>query len=259
MPLDSARIIVDALAPLRRRVPIEDLRAAEAAITDEATRISPDLVSDQAAVWAMRIDPDGAKPTEEQARAERAFRWGATDSHGLTSFSGKCPAEEKAAIDAVLTSKRKGVRMTCEGEDPETGLPDWHEADGDRRTSAQLAFDTFVAYFLAGVRAEAEDSGGLLRTQHEVVTIVPVEDLERRQGGGHPLGLLARFSLPTVERLQCGGAERLTVVGPVANRCRWATRRGSSRPSRRRRSRPGTAAARGRAAGRQSPGATPTT
>jgi hypothetical protein len=211
--LDSARIILDTLSPMRRRVAIEDLRAAEAALTEEATRTSPDLLLIQAVQWALRIDSDGAKPSEEQARAERAFRWGSTDSHGVTSFSGRCPAEERAAIDAALTSKRKGVHFTCEGEDTDGGLPQWHEAEGDRRTSAQLAFDTFVAYFLAGVRAEDEGTGGSLRTQHEVVTVVSAEDLEQRQGGGHPMGVLARFSLPTVERLQCGGGKRLAITG----------------------------------------------
>jgi hypothetical protein len=102
--------------------------------------------------------------------------------------------------------------MTCEGE-REDGLPDWHEADGDHRTSAQLAFDTVVAYFRAGVRAEAEGTGTSLKTAHEVITLVTAEDLERRQGGGHPMGVLARFALPTVERLQCAGQERLSVTG----------------------------------------------
>src|SRR3954453_22430166 len=77
VPLDSARIIVDTLAPLRRRVPLEELTAAEEALTEEATGTSPDLVLIHAVQWAMRLGQDGAKPSEEQARAERAFRWGA--------------------------------------------------------------------------------------------------------------------------------------------------------------------------------------
>jgi hypothetical protein len=166
VPLDSARVIVDHLSPLRRRVSAEELAVAEAALSEEATRISPDLLLNQAALWVLRLDQDGAKPTEEQARAERTFRWGATDSHGLTSFAGKCPAEEKAEIDAALNSKRKGIHFTCEGE-ADDGLPDWHEAEGDQRTTAQLAFDTFLAYFRAGVRAEAEGSGGSLKSPHE--------------------------------------------------------------------------------------------
>jgi Domain of unknown function (DUF222) len=213
VPLDSARIIVAALAGMRRRVPLEALQAAEAALTEEATRTSPDLLAIQVVQWALRIDPDGAKPDEEQARAERAFRWGAPDRHGASRFSGVCPAEERAAIDAALNTKRKAVHFTCESDDPESGLPAWHEADGDERISAQLAFDSFVSYFLAGVRAEAEGAGGSLRTQHEVVTLVTADDLERRQSGGHPMGVLARFSLPTVERLQCGGTRRLQVTG----------------------------------------------
>jgi hypothetical protein len=215
VPLDSARMIVDTLQPLRRRVPFEDLRTAEAALTDEAARSSPDLVLIHAVQWALRLDQDGAKPSEEQARAQRAFRWGVSDSHGLTSFSGRCPAEERAELDAALNGKRKGVHFTCEGAgDAEgDGLPTWHEADGDQRTTAQLNFDTLFAFLRAGVRAEAEGTGGSLKNPHEVITVVTAGDLEQRQGGGHPLGTLARFSLPTVERLQCGGTERLSVTG----------------------------------------------
>jgi hypothetical protein len=212
VPLDSARIIVDTLSPMRRRVSIEDLRAAEAALTEEATRIGPDLVQTQAVLWALRIDQDGAQPSEQQARADRAFRWGGHLPNGARRFSGVCPAEEQAEIDAALSSKRKGVRFTCDGTG-EDGLPEWHEAEGDQRTSAQLTFDTVLAYFRAGVRSEADGTGGSLRNPHEVVTLVTAEDLERRQGGGQPMGVLARFSLPTVERLQCGGAQRLSVTG----------------------------------------------
>ena len=216
VPLDSARVIVDALQPLRRRVPLEDLQAAEAALTEEATRTNPDLLLIQAVQWAMRLDQDGAKPTEQQARSERAFRWGDRITGGRR-FSGICPAEEEAELQAALISKRKGVQMTCEGGDPGDddgdGLPRWHEADGDQRTTAQMDFDTLLAYLRAGVRAEADGGGASLKNPHEVVTIVTADDLERRQGGGHPLGVLARFSLPTVERLQCGGSERLSVTG----------------------------------------------
>ena len=91
---------------------------------------------------------------EAQARAERAFRWGAHLPNGARRFAGVCPAEEQAELDAALTSKRKGVHMTCDGDD-EDGLPAWHEAEGDQRTTAQVDFDTFMAYFRAGVRAEA--------------------------------------------------------------------------------------------------------
>lgn len=101
--------------------------------------------------------------------------------------------------------------MTCE-ETGEDGLPQWHEAGGDQRTAAPLAFDTFIAYFLAGVRTEAEGAGRSLATPHEVVTMVTAEDLEKRQGGGSPMDVLARFSLPTVERLQCG-TERVLLTG----------------------------------------------
>src|SRR3954452_9208883 len=67
VPLDSARIIVDTLGPLRRRVSVEEASAAEEALTEEAARTSPDLVLIQAVQWAMRLDQEGAQPSEEQS------------------------------------------------------------------------------------------------------------------------------------------------------------------------------------------------
>jgi hypothetical protein len=44
MPLDSARLIIATLSPLRRRVSVEDIPAAEEALTAEAAVPNPDLL-----------------------------------------------------------------------------------------------------------------------------------------------------------------------------------------------------------------------
>jgi Domain of unknown function (DUF222) len=215
--LDAAKVIVETLDGVRRRAVPDELEDAERALAEEARRTEPDLLQVQATLWAMRLDQDGAKPTEDEQRRQRAFRFGRTDDTGSTPFSGRCPAEEKAELQALFDAHRRSVRFTIEGAEGaddgcEHPLPEWHEAEGEHRTKAQYDFDVLMSTIRAGMRAEEEGSGGSLRTPHEVITVVTAEDLERRQGGGHPMGVLARFSLPTVERLQCSGSSRVLVT-----------------------------------------------
>jgi Domain of unknown function (DUF222) len=215
--LDAAKVIVEALDGVRRRAVPEAVEAAEQALAQEARHTQPDLLQVQAALWAMRLDQDGAAPDEHEQREQRAFRFGTTDSKGLTPFSGRCPAEEKAELQALFDAHRRAVRFTIDGaegaeDECEDPLPEWHEAQGEHRTKAQYDFDVLMGAVRAGMRAEADGSGGSLKTPHEVITVVSAEDLERQQGGGHPIGVLARFSLPTVERLQCGGSSRVLIT-----------------------------------------------
>lgn len=112
--------------------------------------------------------------------------------------------------------------------DEEDLQPEWHEAEGDRRTPTQLDYDTFMSIFRAGLRAEEEGAGGSLKTPHEVITHIDVRGLAERQGQGYPEGGLARISLPTVERLVCSGGTRLFVHGEGGSRCGPAGRSGSA-------------------------------
>src|SRR5436305_14988430 len=71
-----------------------------------------------------------------------------------------------------------------------------------------------MAILRAGLRAEEDGSGGSVKTPHEVITHIDAADLEQRHGQGYPEGVLARLSIPTVERLACSGGVRYLVHGP---------------------------------------------
>jgi hypothetical protein len=211
LPLESARLIVDMLRSVRRRATPEELESAEEALARTATQVSPDEVAVHCEVWAMRLDPDGAEPAEQEQRRQRAIALGRLGPDGLSTLKGLLTAEEHALVKSALNAHHRGVnwqRHPDDGEDLE-----WHEAEGDERSRVQYDYDVFFSIFRAGVRAEEDGSGGSLKTPHEVITVVDAEDLERRRGAGHPDGVLARFSIPTVERLQCSGWNRLLVLG----------------------------------------------
>ena len=214
--LASARVIVDALSAARRRAEPEDLEAAERALVEQARMIDTDLLRVHAAVWQARIDPDGAEPDGEEQHRQRAFRIGRTDSHGITAFSGRMPAEATAVLRAALQVHARGrsvLRTEPGGEDDDGPLePAWQEAEGERRTKAQWDFDTWYSTFTAGVRAEQDGSGVSLKTPHEVVVQITAQEAAARRGSGWVEGVGARVSLPVVERLACSGGVRLLVT-----------------------------------------------
>ena len=213
--LESARIIVETLQAIRRRAVPEEVALAEQALTETARTTAPEAVAIHAQVWAMRLDPDGAEPAEELQRRQRSLHIGRPAADGTTRGTLLIPPEQLAVLKAALNAHRRGIRWTRDREaDGEEDVSlDWHEAEGDQRTRAEYDFDTFFAIFGAGIRAEQEGLAGALTTPLEVVTIVRAEDLAARTGAGHPDGVLARFSIPTVERLQCAGTSRLLVTG----------------------------------------------
>jgi hypothetical protein len=198
---------------VRRRASVEDVDTAAAALTAAARGTQPDLLRIHAAVWAARLDQDGAEPDEEAQRRQRSTKIGQTDAHGVTTVITRMTAEDLALYKAGLQAHRKNVVFTIEGADDEDVSPQRHEAAADGRTPTQVDYDTLMAIFTAGIRAEEDGSGGSLRTPHEVIAHVDARDLETRQGSGYPDGVLARISIPTVERLVCSGGVRYFVHG----------------------------------------------
>src|SRR4051794_34875980 len=143
--LDAARVITDTLDSARRRARPEALDAAEAALTESARITEPELLRVQATVWLMHLDPDGSRPAEEEQHRQRCIRIGRTDEHGITTVSEKVTAEDLAVLKAALQAHRRGVTFTGEGADEEDLSPEWHEAEGDRRTPTQVDYDTFMS------------------------------------------------------------------------------------------------------------------
>ena len=213
--LESARVIVEMLQSARRRAVLDALAIAERALAESAATAEPDLVAVQAQVWAMRLDPDGARPQEELQRRDRSLHLGRIGANGLSRLVAVLMPEQHAVVQAALNAHRRGITWTLgTAPDGDEDLQvDWHEASGEERTRTQYDYDAFFAILAAGIRAEQEGIAGSLSTPHEVITVIRAEDLERRQGCGYPDGILARYSIPTVERLRCGGTTRLLVTG----------------------------------------------
>ncbi len=106
--VDAARVIVDALGAIARRVAAEELEIAEAALVDSAASTSPDLLRVQAEVWQARLDPDGAKPAEDAAHRNRGVKVGIEGPDGITRSVILAATEETALLRAIFNANRRG-------------------------------------------------------------------------------------------------------------------------------------------------------
>ncbi|HEY8319408.1 MAG TPA: DUF222 domain-containing protein [Amnibacterium sp.] len=212
--LESARIIVETLHAVRRRADPEQVPVAEAALTEVACEVGPELLRIHADTWRAYLDPDGAEPDEDEQHRKRSFTLGREGLDGMTPFRGLAAAEDAAVIRAALHSVRRGVhwqREDCDdSEDLETG---WRETEGERRSKAQFDFDTVLALLKAGMSASDDAKAGPTKPGHEVIVTTSLADLQAGRGCGSIDGVGARISIPSVERLACGGGLRLLVTG----------------------------------------------
>ncbi|MDQ1513760.1 MAG: hypothetical protein QOC59_1602, partial [Microbacteriaceae bacterium] len=179
IPAESARLIVDVIRTVRRRAVPEDLAFADEALALTAKTVPADALAVHCEIWAMRLDPDGAEPAEEEQRRRRRFILGRLGPDGISTLKADLTVEEHALVKAALNDHRRGVaweRHPDDGEDLE-----WNEAEGDERSRAQYDYDVFFSIFRAGVRAGQDGTGSSLTTPHEVITVVGAEELERRR------------------------------------------------------------------------------
>ena len=211
--VDAARVIVDALAAVARRADAAELQVAEAALVESAGTMSADLVRVQAEVWQAALDPDGAKPAEDAAHANRGARMGREGADGITVTILKTEHEVSALLRAALNSGRRGVQWVRQPADDCEDDTDWHEAADDRRSRAQFDHDTLIDIIRAGIRASDDEAASPASSPAEVIVVVKAADLESGRGCGWADGIAGRISIPTVRRLQCSGSTRLAVTG----------------------------------------------
>ena len=209
---ESARLIIEMLAAVARRSDPAELEVAEAALTESARSMGPDLLRVQAEVWQAALDPDGAKPAEDEAHRNRAFRLGREGADGIARSSFLTETEITALLRAALHTRRRGVQWKREPTDDCEDDTEWHEAAGDRRTKAQFDHDTLVDIIRAGIRALDERCEPAVG-HAEVVVHVDADDLEQGRGCGWADDVAGRISIPSVVRLQCAGSTRLVVTG----------------------------------------------
>jgi hypothetical protein len=179
-------------------------------MTNTARTTPVDVLAVVAQMWAQALDPDGAEPDEKEQRRQESLKLGRVRADGSSTLSAVISAETRAEIEAFLNAHRRGttfVRNPDDGEDLE-----WHEAEQDGRTTKQHDSDMFWAAWRAGARAGQDGTAEMPKNPYEVITVVTADELAREQGAGHPDGVLARFSIPTIERMRCAGASRLLVT-----------------------------------------------
>ncbi len=213
--IESARVIVEKVLFMQKRITREQFAQAVEFLTDEVCTKETELVRDAAETLAAVIDPDGAEPNERNQHLQRTFRLGRTRADGMTPSRLLLTPEHLASLKELLESQRRStplIRTTAGGsESDEQPDPEWRESlspEGDEpRSRSQQDYDTVIGAIESGVRAEQSTA-----VTHEVVVHVSASDLEARRGQGWMAGVMAGIPIPVIERRACSGGIRLLVT-----------------------------------------------
>ncbi|WP_206448188.1 DUF222 domain-containing protein [Agrococcus sp. KRD186] len=217
LSLSQARAIVRTLEPAASRADLEQLAWAERCLVDAALDperpLAPELLVDQARLFAAVIDPDGVQPNGERQRAMRSLKlWQRADGMWPLEalFTPEAGSELKAMLDA-LTGPRVRVRFRDDADSAEQQEP------VDDRSIEQRRHDALLGI----VRAQAA-SGKAPTVGGEVPRLVfnvTEEAFEAyRRGLEHPDRTLqiehtgALVPIETVDRLLCDAVVQRAVV-----------------------------------------------
>jgi hypothetical protein len=144
IPIDSANLIVAALAEAPPRAEREHLRAAEEALVGFAREYPADLVRRLATRWRDALDVDGIEPREAEMVAGRSLRRTLL-ANGLKRYrldlDPLSSAYLDAAIDAQVGAALHGPRFTADTSSDSSSAED---PVPDTRTLAQMAADAMV-------------------------------------------------------------------------------------------------------------------
>lgn len=208
--MDTANAITGALTQASVRAEPGMLAEAEKALvasalgldveTGEATvPFTADQTRIQAVQWQVALDPDGVRPREERAMAQRGIvRVGARGDliryrmDLLPEIGGKL----ETAFASCLSPKTTGRFLT--EEDRQLA-----EADGDSRTPAQQRHDIFAAMVDAAARSgQLPTLGGSSPT---VLVSVSADELAAGTGAGWIDGVEQPLSIDAVKQFCCTG------------------------------------------------------
>jgi hypothetical protein len=209
---DTARAIVMGLAPSLDHIAIDDLAVAEFELVASATGTSPestvpataDEITVQATQWRAFLDPDGVRPTEERAMAERSFSRGVTKGGlvvGTYALLPEIAGKLNRVMDSYLSPKTTGTFLS----DDDRAVAEAAEAEGGRdpRTDAQKRHDVFASMIDAVARSgETPSIGGAAPT---VLVSVTSNDLSRGRGVGWIDGVDDPISFGAVKQFICTG------------------------------------------------------
>lgn len=216
--VDAAQVIVRCLDQAAERCTDVDLLAtAEARLVEGAAVESADLVGVQARVWREALDPDGAQPRDEHARAKRGLLLG-RDSNGSAPFSGNCTPTFAALLRAVFSEANApdATPRFLSAEDIAAGTETITTDTGDTittvrdpQTRAQRQFDVLEGLITAGIRSP----GVSIRSTASVTAVIRLEDLQNGTGVGWLDDVIEPVSALTVQELACEGGIRKVLLG----------------------------------------------
>ena len=209
---DAARAIVNGLIPSLDHIAIDDLAAAEYELVSAALGTSPesampstaDEITVQATQWRAFLDPDGVRPTEERAMAQRAFSRGVANGGlicGTYALLPEIAGKLNRLMDAYLSPRTVGTFLSDDGR----AAAEAAEAEGGRdpRTDAQKRHDVFASMVDAAARsADVPSIGGAAPT---VLVSVTSTDLSRGRGVGWIDGVDDPISFASVKQFACTG------------------------------------------------------
>ncbi|HEY0258788.1 MAG TPA: DUF222 domain-containing protein, partial [Lacisediminihabitans sp.] len=214
--VDAAAQIVRCLDQAKQRCADTELMdEAERALVTAATHESADLVATRARVWREALDPDGARPREEELRQRRGFRLG-RERNGLTPFSGAADPVSAALLRAAFAeSTAPDVKPRFLGaEDLAAGTESVVTETGevvttvrDVRSREQRQFDVFLGLVTAGIRSPG------VRPTTTVMATIRLQDLESGTGVGWLDDVIEPVSGLTVKELACDAGLRPVLLG----------------------------------------------
>jgi hypothetical protein len=215
--LDVIRGALDGAGP---RVATAALLLATEHLVDAATRLDVDRLHRLARHVREELDSEVIADRERTQREARSFRL-MTLPDGMTRATWLLDPESAAhvreLVDRAISPKRRGVQFVNSTD--VARLNDAEKAAriaGDTRTPEQYASDALVHLLAAG--ADADSSMILGTGAPHVRVLVTAKDLVHGDGSatiepshGAPEG--AVVSLPTAQRLLCGGTQTPILIG----------------------------------------------
>lgn len=200
--VDAASTIVTHLQQAaRRHASREGLDEAERTLAAEAATLPYWEVDLHAKVWREALDPDGAKPREEELRRSRSFRLG-RERNGMTPFWGEAPPTEAALMKAAF-SESSAPDVKPRFIDPDELV------DGvDPRSREQRQFDVMFGMLQAGMRAPQA-----MRSTARVVVTTTLENLQSGEGIAWLDDVAEPISVFAAQLLACDSGFQRVVLG----------------------------------------------
>jgi len=201
LSLAAAQAIRDGLGAPSATVDDSALQSAAARLVSVASDIPVRRLAADARALRDSLDVDGIAEREAALRQRRYLRL-TPQNDGMTRVNGLLDPESAAivvaAFDQVTAPRRGGPRFVDPAE-----IQRAKRIVDDPRTTDQLVADAFVDMVrIAG----AADSGTLFAQKRPAVQIhVTLADLEVGRGEAELEGQTVAMSIPTAQRIACGG------------------------------------------------------